>query len=291
MSEQRTILVTGATGTVGRQVVAQLLEAGTPVRALTRDPDAAELPAGVEVVRGDLCDRPAPEVTDGIAGVFLVWPFAMVDGLSTFLDSAARYARRIVYLSSVAVRDHERQAEGLIARSGPEWTVLRPNVFAANTLHWAEQIRADAVVRGLYGASAAPVVDEKDIAAVAVRALTGEGHAGKVHEPTGPTLLTQAEQARIIGEVTGRPVHWEEDTAQAARQRMLGLGWPAEAVDDVLRAQARTVTDPLPPTSTVEEVTGRPARTFREWVADHADAFRADPRPARELEHGATDAG
>ncbi|MFI7361029.1 NAD(P)H-binding protein [Streptomyces sp. NPDC050149] len=275
MSGHREVLVTGATGTVGRQVVVQLLEAGTPVRALARDPEAAGLPDGVDVVRGDLSDpNTLPTALEGVEAVFLVWPFATAEGMPTVLDMAAKHARHIVYLSSVAVRDYEQQAERLFAQSGLEWTVLRPHVFAANALSWAEQIRSSGVVREPYGAAAAPVVHERDIAAVAVRALIGDGHAGAVHELTGPESLTQAEQARIIGEVTGCPVRWEEAAPKAARQRMFARGWPAEAVDGILRAQARMVTDPLPPTDTVEQVTGTPARTFRTWVTDHVDAFR-----------------
>lgn len=275
MSGSPKVLVTGATGTVGRQVVAQLLEAGTPVRALARDPAAAGLPDGVEIVRGDLADPGTlPASLDGADAVFLVWPFATAEGMRTVLDLVCKHARRIVYLSSVAVREHERQIEQLIARSGLEWTVLRPNVFAANALHWAEQIRDGGVVHGPYGEAAAPVVHERDIAAVAVRALTSDGHRDAVHELTGPESLTQARQAHIIGEAIGRPVHWEETAPHAARQQMLTRGWPAEAVDGILRAQARMVTDPLPVTSTVEEVTGTPARSFREWAAGHADAFR-----------------
>ncbi|MFC9324118.1 NAD(P)H-binding protein [Kitasatospora sp. NPDC057015] len=276
MSGHRKVLVTGATGAVGRLVVAQLLEAGSAVRALARDPATAALPDGVEVVRGDLSDPgTVPTALDGVDGVFLVWPFAGVEGLTEVLAAVAGRARRLVYLSSAAVRDHERRAERLIARSGLEWTVLRPHAFAANALSWAEGIRSGAVVREPYGAAAAPVVHEGDIAAVAVRALLGEGHAGAIHELTGPESLTRAEQARIIGEVIGRPVRWEEATVGEARQRMSARGWPAEAVDGVLRAQAGAVTDPLPPTDTVERVTGAPARTFRRWVTDHADAYRA----------------
>ncbi|MFF2076773.1 NAD(P)H-binding protein [Kitasatospora sp. NPDC058162] len=276
MSRHRQVLVTGATGTVGRQVVAQLVEAGASVRALTRVPEAAGLPADVDVVRGDLSDpRTLHTALEGIEAVLLVWPFAEAEGMPTVLEMTARHARRIVYLSSVAVRDHEQQAERLIAQSGLEWTVLRPHVFAANALDWAEQIRSGGVVREPYGAAAAPVVDERDIAAVAVRALIGDGHASAVHELTGPESLTRAEQVRIIGEVTGRPARWEEAAPEAARQQMLARGWPAEAVDGILRAQARMVTDPLPSTDTVEQVTGTPARTFRTWATDHADAFRA----------------
>ncbi|MFI7447478.1 NAD(P)H-binding protein [Nonomuraea sp. NPDC049714] len=268
------ILVTGATGTVGRQVTAQLLEAGVEVRALTRGP--ADLPPAVEQVRGDLSVADSlGAAVQGIEAVFLVWPFASAEGLEAVLPMLAEHARQVVYLSSAAVRDHERQAEQLIERSGLEWTILRPHAFAANTLRWAEQIRAEGVVRGPYGQAAMSLVDERDIAAVAVRALTRDGHAGAVHELTGPHSLTQAEQVRVIGEVVGRPVLWAETSVQHARQQMLARGWPAEVVDGILQAQAEMTLGPAPVTATVEEVTASAARTFRSWVAEHAPAFRA----------------
>ncbi|WP_336206598.1 NAD(P)H-binding protein [Nonomuraea sp. LPB2021202275-12-8] len=265
----RRVLVTGATGTVGRQVTAQLLEAGAEVRALTRSP--------VGGVRGDL-SRPDSLRTavEGVEAVFLVWPFASAEGLEAVLAVAAESARRVVYLSSAAVRDHERRAERLIERSGLEWTILRPHAFAANTLRWAEQIRASGLVREPYGLAAMSLVHERDIAAVAVRALTRPGHAGAVYELTGPHSLTQAEQARIIGEAVGRPVRWEETSPQDARRQMLARGWPPEAVDGILRAQSEMTTGPAPVTTTVQQVTADPARTFGSWAAEHAGAFRAE---------------
>ncbi|WP_049566185.1 SDR family oxidoreductase [Nonomuraea sp. SBT364] len=276
MPGQRRILVTGATGTVGRQVVAQLLETGAEVRALTRDSESAGLSDGVEVVRGDLTDPDSLQASlKGVEAVFLIWPFATAEGMPAVLEVVAAQARRIVYLSSAAVRGHERQAEQLIGRSGLEWTFLRPHAFAANALRWAEQIRTEAVVREPYGAAAMPPLHERDLAAVAVHALVGDGHIGATYELTGPEILTQAEQVSIIGEVIGRPVRWEETSSQTARQQMLARGWPPAAVDGILRAQAEMVIEPRATTATVGEVTGARARTFRTWASDHAGEFRA----------------
>ncbi|MEV0386264.1 NAD(P)H-binding protein [Nonomuraea sp. NPDC050643] len=271
------ILVTGATGTVGRHVTALLAESGAEVRALARRP--AALPPAVEGVPADLS---APgslrAAVEGVEAVFLVWPFASAEGLETVLAAVAGHARRVVYLSSAAVRDHERQAEELIERSGMEWTFLRPHAFAANALRWAERIRAGQAVREPYGRAAMALVHERDIAAVAVRALTRDGHAGAVHELTGPHSLTQTEQAHVLGEVIGHSVRWEEASPDEARRGMLARGWPAAAVDGVLRAQAAMTAGPARVTTTVEEVTGRAARTFRSWVSEHADAFRPAAR-------------
>ncbi|MFC5826082.1 zinc-binding dehydrogenase [Nonomuraea insulae] len=274
------IVVIGSTGTVGRRVRTQLLRAGVEVRAVSREP-------GGDGVRADLR---APEslrvAAEGAEAVFLVWPFASAEGLPEVLAVLGEQARRVVYLSSAAVREHEREAERLIRESGLEWTILRPHSFAANTLRWAEQIRAGQVIREPYGAAAMSLVHEEDIAAVAVAALTRDEHAGSVYELTGPQSLTQAEQARIIGEVIGRPVRWEERDPREARERMLGLGWPADAVEDVLRAQEAMTAAPAPITATVTDVTGTAARSFRSWVAEHAHAFVSFARAARIHEYG-----
>lgn len=268
------ILVTAATGTVGRHVTTQLTEAGAKVRALVRGP--GDFPHGVQAVRGDLSvPKSLRTAVQGVEDVFLVWPFASVEGLDEVLALVAAHARRVVYLSSAAVRDHERRAEHLIEQSGLTWTVLRPHAFAANTLRWAEQIRTDGVVCEPYGQAAMSLVHERDIAAVAVRALLQDGPVNAVHELTGPHSLTQADQVRVIGDVTGRPVRWQEASPEDARRRMLARGWPPEAVEDILRAQAAMTAGPAPVTNTVEKVTGIAARTFRSWAAEHAHAFGA----------------
>ncbi|WP_223167020.1 alcohol dehydrogenase catalytic domain-containing protein [Nonomuraea sp. SYSU D8015] len=253
------VLVTGATGRVGRHVVALLREAGAEVVPFSRS-------------MGELTD-PGSLPLDGVEAVFLVWPFATAEGAWALVEAVAGRVRRVIYVSSAALRDHEREVERLIEESGTEWTFLRPHAFAANALRWARQVRAG-VVRGAYGAAAAPVVHERDIAAVAVRALLDDGHHGAVYSPTGPELISQADQVRIISEVTGIPARWEDVPLDRARAGLLAEGWPPEVVEEVFRAQAA---DPPPVTADVEEVTKAPARTFREWAAEHADDFRAVP--------------
>jgi uncharacterized protein YbjT (DUF2867 family) len=163
--------------------------------------------------------------------------------------------------------------ERLIERTGLAWTFLRASGFATNALWWAPQIRADGVVRGPYGAAVRSSIHERDIAAGAVRALTGDGHAGAQHLLTGPQALTQVEQVRAIGEAIGRPLRYEEIAREAARRQLLAA-LPPSVVDGILDAHARFVAEPERVVPTVEEDTGAPARTFREWAIDHADAFR-----------------
>lgn len=294
MSERDPILVTGATGKVGRQVVSGLPATGTFVRALTRDPVSADLPDGVEVVRGDLSVPDSlPAALDGVETVFLAWPTLMADhAAATTIDTIAKHARRIVYLSARGVPDDpDRQVEGilgshaylerLIERSGMQWTFLRPGGFAANALGWAPQIRSEGIVRWVHRGAARPPIHERDIAAVAVRVLTEGGHDGATYVLTGPETLTQAQQVQAIGEAIGRPLRFEEVPPGAVREQMLTT-MPETIVDGILDGQARLVTEPESVTHMVEEITGTPARTFHEWAVDHADDFRAATTPAEE---------
>ncbi|SPL95368.1 Oxidoreductase [[Actinomadura] parvosata subsp. kistnae] len=256
------ILVTGATGTVGRHAVALLREAGAEAVALS----------GKD---GDLRDPATLPPLDGVTSVLLVWPFATADGAREVLRALA--GRHVVYLSSAARRASEREVERLVEEAAGTWTLLRPHAFAANALRWARQVRAG-VVRGAHGAAGQPVVHERDVAAVAVRALLDAGHHGAAHTLTGPETLSQEDQVRIVSEVTGIPVRWEEQAPELARTALLAGGWPAGAVEEVLRAQAELARRPAPVTPAVEDVTKAAPRSFREWVEEHAEAFRR-PRP------------
>ncbi|MER5622040.1 NAD(P)H-binding protein [Streptosporangium sp. NPDC002544] len=281
------ILVTGATGKVGGQAVAQFLGAGAAVRALARDPASARLPEGAEVVRGDLADPGSLDAAlDGVDSVFLVWPTLAADHAApATIERITEHARRVVYLSARGTSDAPGQdpnsilgshalIEGLIERSGAEWTFLRPGGFAANTLMWAAQIRGTGVVRWVHGAATRPLIHERDIAAAGVSVLTGTGHAGARYVLTGPEALTQVEQVTAIGEAIGRPTRWEELAPEIALRELLDQGWPAAAAEGIIDGHARMAATPESTTSTVEELTGAPATPFRRWVADHADDFR-----------------
>jgi NADPH:quinone reductase-like Zn-dependent oxidoreductase len=272
------ILVTGATGTVGRSAVALLRRAGAEVAPASR-------------ATGDLRD-PGTLPLDGVSAALLVWPFGTAEGAREVIEAVAGRAGRVVYLSSAARREHEREIERLIAQTAGAWTFLRPHAFAANTLRWARRIRAGAV-RGAYGAAAMPPVHERDVAAVAVRALLDEGHHGAAYDLTGPETISQADQVRIISEVTGLPARWVEVPPEHARAALESDGLPPEAVEEVLRAQAELARRPLPATSVVEEVTKEPAIPFRQWVEEHAEDFRvpvAAPTMRAARMHGFGDA-
>jgi uncharacterized protein YbjT (DUF2867 family) len=283
------VLVTGATGRVGRAVVDQLTDAGVPVRALTRRPEAAAtLPAGVEVVTGDLT---VPESLDaalrGVSAVFLVWT-APPATASAVVERLATYARRVVLLSSPHQTPHpffqqpnpmavlHADIERLIAAAGLELTIIRPGMFASNTLFWwAPAIRAGSAVRWPYGAAETAPVDDRDMAAVAARTLYQDGHAGGDYVLTGPQSLSQAEQVSIIGDVLGRRIEFAELAPDEFRSETAGT-WPRPVVDMLLAAWGATIGKPAFITSSVSDILGSPPRSFRQWVADHANAF-TDP--------------
>ncbi|WP_283136345.1 NAD(P)H-binding protein [Rhizohabitans arisaemae] len=286
------ILVTGATGKVGGQAVAQLVELGADVRVLSRDPQAARFPSGVEVARGDLADAGSLDAAlTGVGAVFLVWPTLQADHAATaVIGEITRRVPQVVYLSSAGAADGDRrptdpinlshtEIERLIRESGAAWTFLRAGGFAANDLGWAPEIRQGGVVREPFGGWARSLVHEADLAAVGVRALIEEGHAGVAYHLTGPEALTQAQRVQTLGEVIGRPLRFEELTPEQAREYF--LAWlPPDTVDDTLKAMAEATSQPEPVTGLVEQVTGRPARTYRQWVIDHAGDFASPGRPA-----------
>ncbi|MFD4998141.1 NmrA family NAD(P)-binding protein [Streptomyces buecherae] len=279
------ILVTGATGTVGRHVVAGLARADVDVRALLRDPGAAGLPGGVEAVRGNLGDPDSlAAAVRGVERVYLMWPGLPVD--PRVLEVITDQARQVVYLSTDVAdladdeepTSYHQAIERQLRRSGVTWTFLRAIDFAANALRWADQVRRG-TVRYPYGRAARSLIHERDIAEVAVRALTADGaerrrHDGAAHLLTGPAALTHVEQVRIIGEVIGREVRWEEMPAEVAQEKFAAAWGNAEFVAGRLRAWKSFVDTPERVTDTVERLLGRPALTFRAWVTDHADAFR-----------------
>ncbi|MGH3622837.1 MAG: NAD(P)H-binding protein [Sciscionella sp.] len=277
--------MTGATGNVGRNVVSELLADGTAVRAFVRDPDSADLPKSVETVGGDL-SKPSTvsPFLDGVDAVFLLWPFLDASDGAELIDVVGEQVHRIVYLSSLGIRDDlERQTnpingfhaemEHMIERSGLAWTFLRCSMFAKNLLGHLPEIRAEGVLRGPYGAAVRSPIHERDIAAVAARTLTRDGHAGKRYRLTGPQAMNAFEQVRVLAEAVGRPLRFEETSRAAARRDM--LSWlPEPGVDEVLDALAEFVTEPEPVTSAVWELTGASARTLHSWALDHADVLR-----------------
>ncbi|MGF6881673.1 uncharacterized protein YbjT (DUF2867 family) [Nocardia sp. GAS34] len=283
------ILVTGATGTVGSEVVRQLAKRGEKVRALTRNPGAAKLPEGVEVVRGDYAEPESlAAAMSGVEAAFLV---GVLDpgqpGGDPALVAAARAAgvRRVVKLSAIGTGDPDlgvfatwhMPGEQAVRDSGLGWTILRPSQFAANTLAWAEAVCAGEAVPVRTGTGRQGTIDPRDIAEVAVRALLSDDHAGRTYTLTGPAALSEPEQAFVLAAVLERPVTMRELPLAAVRAAMRERGMTDGFIDGALagaeyiRSGGNTTL-----TDDVREVLGRPPRAYEEWVRDHRAAF-TDP--------------
>jgi uncharacterized protein YbjT (DUF2867 family) len=272
------ILVTGGSGNVGSEVVRALLAAGEEVRAVTRS--GAGAPEGADAVAGDL-DRPETlvEPLRGASALFLMPGYA---GITGALEEARRAGvERVVLLSgssaasgdeSNAVTAYMMGSEAAVRDSGLSWTFVRPYAFASNALRWLDQLRAGDVVREPFGDVAVAVVDPADIGAVAARALSSSGHAGAIYTVSGPQALLPAERVRILGEVLARPLRFEGMTDEEAREQ-LSATMPQKYVDAFFDFYVDGNLDESRPQPTVEEVTGRPPRSFEQWATAHADAF------------------
>jgi uncharacterized protein YbjT (DUF2867 family) len=248
------------------------------------------MPPEVEVVQGDLTSPESlNECLAGIDAVFLVWT-APLDAFGSALERIAKYVPRIVFLSAPLktphpffqqpnpIRTQTEQIERMIETSGLDWTFLRPGMLASNSLHWwARQIRASEAVRWPYLSVPTAPIDERDIAAVAARALCDDGHVGAEYVLTGPQSLSQFEQISTIGRVLGRTLPIEELSPDEA-QRELSATMPAFIAKMLVDAWSAGVGLPAFVTSTVAEIIGTPARTFLDWATDHAADFRPSPR-------------
>ncbi|MEW2400566.1 NmrA family NAD(P)-binding protein [Streptomyces sp. NPDC046862] len=270
-----TILVSGATGNVGRPMVEQLLAAGHQVRALTRDPKKANLPAGAEVVAGNLAVTSS--LTEAFEGVTAAHLISFGDDYAPLANGPeiVRIAVR-AGVRRVTVLKGDTEKTGLdeaVEAGGLEYTYLAPVEFMSNALEWAESVQKESVVREGFPDVPSSMVHEADIASVAATVLTTDGHAGKEYWLTGPEALTAPQKVAVISEVLGRDVRFVELSRDEmiARWREQGYG------DDDLEFFLMMRTNPpeagrtvLP---TVSEVTGRPGRTFAQWVRENAATF------------------
>ncbi len=274
------ILITGATGHVGSELITALLpEQAGHLRVLTRNPDAA-FPDGTEKVVADLGDSDLAPALNGVDAVFL-----LTDGLSIAahgerLVAAALRAgvKRIVKLSVLGVghgatdliTSGHRDSEQAIRDSGIAWTFLRPTAFMSNALNWAPMITTDQVVHAPFAAGRAAVVDPADIAAVAAACLAQDGHDHRVYELAGPAPLSPPDQVAILSRVLDRELRYAEaDPADMAAQ-LLSYGMPEDLAHAVIE-QFRSTLEPYnaTPTDDIAAVTRRPSRSFSDWAQAH----------------------
>ena len=282
------ILVTGATGNIGTEIVQLLLADHQRVRVLVRDPaKLGALTDRVEVAVGDLMQPSTlPAAFAGIERAFVMIPvISAIATAAPAIFAAARAAgvRHVVFLSSGTIQMRPPMTVGAwhlagevaLKSSGLAWTMLRPGNFASNSLRWVGSIQGQGAVFAPHGDHGSAVIDPRDIAAVAAKALTGQGHDGQTYVLTGPELITTAQQVAILSELLGKPIRLVPVPEAGARAGMLKSGMPevlADAVLELMRPDA--VSEPVL-TTTVEEVTGHPARAYAAWARANTAAFSA----------------
>lgn len=282
------ILVTGATGKIGREVVKLLTSKGVPVRALVRHPEKTIDWKGVEVVKGDLDD--AASVMAALQGVDKLFLLTSANPKqeSAAIDAAKQTGvKLVVKLSSMGANVDSTTAigrahgamEARLKGSGLGFTVLRPGMFAQNFLGYAESIRSQGQFLGAYGEGKAAPIDVRDIAEVAVLTLTERGHEGKTYVLTGPVAMTQAEAAAKLSTALGRPVSYVdvplETIAKSIHEAVSRAGLPAWLADDMVTMQKNVAQDGASTVSPdFERLTGHPPRSFEDFARDAAAAFR-----------------
>lgn len=271
------IVVTGATGNVGRPLVLALVEAGEPVTAVSRR--VADVPAGVRFHQADLAEPESlkPALHGAEALFLLTSPDFMANGnLHDVVDVVrAVGVRRVVLLSSqgVGTQRHPSNLEDAVKQSGLEWTMLRPGNFNSNTLQWADMVRTRRVVAAPFGDVALPAIDPADIAEVAAIALREPGHGGNIYTLTGPVPISPRQQAAAIGDALGESVRFVEQSRAEARNQMLGY-LPEPVVEATLGALGTPSAAEQRVSPDVERLLGRPHRTFAEWAARNIAAFK-----------------
>ncbi|WP_410810103.1 NAD(P)H-binding protein [Micromonospora sp. 067-2] len=285
------ILVTGASGTIGRHVMQLLQQSGHHARAMTRAPSGRTVPPGVDVVQADFEDLSSLRraVADVRAVFLLTAPATPTPDHDVALLAVARSAgvNSVVKLSAIGTGERfgtatvgawHQAAEEAVRASGLAWTVLRPSSFASNCLYWSDAIRAGQPIPNLTGDGEQGVIDPRDIAAVAVAALTDPAHAGKTYTLTGPELLSVPDQASQLAEVIGRPVETVDIPPSSATQQLLSSGMPPAAVEATAigTAWARAGRNRIL-TEDVAKVLSRSPATFRDWAQRHREAFTRTP--------------
>lgn len=288
------ILVTGATGNVGRPTIRKLLAQNEAVRVFVRDrARLGELADQVEVVVGEFVDESA--LRRAMRGVDRLYLHAIGDE-NTEVSAAVAAAKsegvaHVVHLSSLSASLPGPSAaqwflgrEAIVTGAGFEWTIVRPGFFMSNVLRWAPSIRDKGLVRWIPGRFAP--VDTRDVGAVVAAALTESGHEGKIYDLTGPEIMDSKTQVEILSDVLGRPIEFQEISVADVVAGLQAAGAPQARIE-FASAVAEALADNKWPvvTHTVEQVTGQRAETFRKWCIDHAAAFQSTGTQADQSSH------
>ncbi|MFF2888568.1 NmrA family NAD(P)-binding protein [Paenibacillus sp. NPDC057967] len=274
--ELLTILVTGATGNVGRHVVDQLVRSGARVRALTRNPATANLPQPVEVVYGELTDpQTLVPALNGVTAMHLI-TFNGADSapLQTGAEIVALAEKAGVRKVTLLWSGERGPVEEAVEASRLEWTHLQPPVeFMSNAREWAESIRSEGVVRGLNGQVLSAMIHEADIGSVAATVLMEDGHAFKSYTLTGPEVLSISDKIRLMSAEIGRDIGFVQLLEEEERAKMREAGIQEDVIDYVVGWHANPPKESYQVLPTVEQITGRPARTFAQWLTENREQF------------------
>ncbi|MGV9328977.1 SDR family oxidoreductase [Streptosporangium sandarakinum] len=280
-------LITGATGTVGSELLALLADRNIPVRAMTRDPAKAAFPAGVEVATGDF-DRPGSldAALDGVDKVFVLPPGYGPDGPVQERNLAAAAARagvsHLVKLSTSGVTfdatdpisTGHRLGEQVITHSGLPWTMLRPGTFMTYLYGYAPTIAAEHTMYVTEGDPVSAMIHPRDIAAVAAHVLTTPGHDGRAYTLTGGQALSPRDQADVIGRILGRPIKLIERSPAETQAEFDRLGWSGPRLEALLELKRQSAAWDQKIFDTVERLTGEPPLTLQDWVRENIHIFR-----------------
>ncbi|MEV5239510.1 SDR family oxidoreductase [Streptomyces cinnamoneus] len=280
------ILVTGATGNVGSELVTRLAAAGVPVRAMTRSPEKADFPSGVEVVAGDF-DKPEtlPAALDGIDRVFVVPPGYGPEGpvQERTLVTAARAAgvRHLVKLSTSGVThgatdplsSGHRQGEQIVRESGLAWTILRPGTFMVYLYGCAPTIRSERTMYVTEGDPVSAMIHPRDIASVAATVLINPGHEGRTYTLTGGEALSPQRQAEVVGAALGQQVRVVERTRAETQAEFDRLGWGGPRLEALLELKRQSAAWDWKISDSVEELTGSAPLTLHDWVEENIHIF------------------
>ncbi|MFJ5988055.1 SDR family oxidoreductase [Lentzea sp. NPDC092896] len=276
------IVVTGATGNIGRPLTTALAKAGEQVTAVSRH--VADVPDGVKHVVADLA-APKTLPLDGAKALFLLLSGDLhavgANPADVIAQAADSGVRRIVLLSTLGVvtrpfgttRIAMLELEDSLRTSGLDWSIIRPGGFASNALWWAESVKTQRTVAAPFGDTGVPILDPTDIAEVAAACLTDDRHSSKIYELTGPEVITPRQQTEAIARALGEPVRFHELTRAEAKAGMENL-MPGELADDTLDILGAPTEHEQRVSPDVQEVLGRAPHTFAAWAERNVEAFR-----------------
>ena len=282
------IVVTGATGTIGRKLLRLLAAQGAEVVALSRNPPDGEALPGISWVAADLADRETlPAILAGAERLFLLTGNS--EGMVRLQKNAIAAAAtagvgHVVKLSALGASDHSKSVIGVwhhnvervLQAAGLAWTILRPHVFMQNLLDQQASIQGEGRIYSPAGEAQIPMIDTRDIAAAAAAVLTEPGHEGKRYTLTGPQPISYREAAAVLAEVLGKPLTYVPETYDEAWHRLREAELPPWHIGAqlALASYQRQGAGTGILTDTVEALTGRPPRTFQEFAREYAPAFR-----------------